>query len=47
MVNKLGESETEFLTNKYLSLGFSEQEAKERVAKTINLVIVSPLNVIQ
>lgn len=46
MVRKLKEGEEKVLINKYLSSGFTKEEAKERLNKTIKGIFISPLTMI-
>ena len=39
MPSELKESEKEFLINKYISIGYSKQEAEINLRKTINLIL--------
>lgn len=46
MVRKLSEDEEGILLNKYRSMGFTEQEAKRKLNRTISLMVVSAVTMI-
>ncbi len=45
-MRKLKESEEEILTNKYLSMGLSKREAKEKLKRVIKGIFISPLTML-
>lgn len=42
MVKELGDSEKEFLINKYRSMGLSNKKAEVRLSRLLKLMVVSP-----